>query len=76
MKDGLTSDELRALAQTAMQSPRTPLERLTPQVCDLAGLPVPSFHTHDRIRHAGLIAQNDGWHVTDAGWRALDAATP
>ena len=41
----------------------------------LAALSAPSFHAHDRVMHAGLIAWDDGWHVTPAGWQALDIAT-
>lgn len=71
MKD----DDLRALAQTAFRSPRSP-ERLPQWLSDLALLPTPIFHAHDRIMHAGLIAFDDGWHLTEAGWKALDAAAP
>jgi hypothetical protein len=69
-------DDLRALAQIAVRSPRAPTERLTPRVGDLAALPPPSFHAHDRIRHAGLIGFDGSWHVTDAGWQALSNAAP
>jgi hypothetical protein len=75
MKDRLTEDDLRALAQTAVRSPRSP-DRLPPWIGDLAALPPPSFHALDRVMHAGLIAWDDGWHVTDAGWRTLSASTP
>jgi hypothetical protein len=69
------NDDLRALAQTAVRSPRSP-DHLPPWICDLAALPPPSFHARDRIRHAGLIAFDGYWYVTDAGWRALETAAP
>lgn len=71
----MTEDELRALAQVAFRSPRSP-ECLPQWISDLAILPPPSFHAHDKIRHAGLIAFDGHWYVTDAGWRALEGATP
>jgi hypothetical protein len=68
-------DDLRVLAQTAFRSPRSPL--CVPQwIGDLALLPAPSFHAHDRVMHAGLIAWDNGWHLTEAGWKAIDAAAP
>lgn len=71
----MTEDELRALTQVAFGSPRSP-ERLPQWVSDLAILPPPIFHARDSIMHAGLIAFDGYWYVTDAGWRALEAATP
>jgi len=70
----VTDAELRALAQVALRSPRTPVDRLSRRLGDLAEGPATGFfHALDRLWRDGLVACDDGWHVTEAGWRAIDA---
>lgn len=70
-------EDLRALARIAMMR-EFPGERgnFPRWLGELAALGPVSFHAHDRIRHAGLIVWSDGWRLTEAGWKALDAAAP
>lgn len=75
MKDPMTEDDLRALARVAFGCPRSP-ERLPQWIGDLALLPPPSDHARDKIRHAGLIAFDGYWYVTEAGWQTLEQHRP
>lgn len=70
----MTPSENRVLARIAFQEFS---ETLIPRwISDLASGPEPDFHAHDRVRHAGYIAWNNGWRLTGTGWQALNAAAP
>lgn len=68
--------EKRALARTAMMR-HYPDDRGDPVpswIGDLAHGPDPDFHAYDRLMYGGLIAWNNGWRLTEAGWQELNAA--
>jgi hypothetical protein len=70
--------EKRVLARTAMMRhyPDDQGNPLPSWIGDLAIGPAPDFHTYDRLMHGGYIAWDNGWRLTEAGRRALDAAAP
>ncbi len=73
----LTEPELRALARVAMRDyPGDRGEAAPSWIVSLSMLPVPNFHAIDRLTHDGLVVWNDGWRLTEVGWRALEHARP
>lgn len=73
----MTEGSLRWLARCAMHDfPGTRGDGPPRWIAELASLPPPNFHALDQLMHAGLILWRNGWRVTDAGWRALEAAIP
>lgn len=74
----ITEEEVRVLARIAMMRhyPDDQGRPIPPWVVDLASGSAPSFHAHDRLMHDRFITCDNGWKLTDAGRRALDAAAP
>lgn len=76
----MTDEELRVLAHVALHCdyPGPRGDRPPRWIVDLAtDGTLPSGHTHDRLRHEGLVTWGSmGWKLTEAGWRALDEQAP
>jgi hypothetical protein len=73
----VSNDELRELARVAMRHyPGARGDCVPSWICDLAILPVLSFHAIDRLMHDGLVTWRNGWWLTEIGWSVLDTAAP
>ena len=69
----MSEAEQRALARVAMNHyPGERGDRCPCWIVDLAMLPPPSFHAHDRLMRDGLVTFDGCWRLTEAGWKEIE----
>lgn len=74
----MNAAEKNVLARTAMMRhyPDAQDRPVPAWIVELTYGEIPSFHAYDRLMHGGFITWDNGWKLTDAGRKALDAAAP